>query len=59
MIQGFLLGGMSLSSSLLLSLLLGATDVDGVLELEKYDLIYVLKPGKSWLNLTSKFYYYA
>ena len=36
MIQGFLLGGMSPSSSLLLSLLLGATDVDGVLQLEKY-----------------------
>ena len=55
---GFLLGGMSLSSSLLLSLLLGAIDVDGVLKLKKYiynklyDLTSILKPGKSWLNLT-------
>ena len=58
LIQDFLLGGMSLSSSLLLSLLLRATDVDGVLELKKYDLISILNPGKSWLNLTSRFYYY-
>ena len=52
LIQGLLLGGnrMSLSSSLLLSLLLGATDVDGMLEFEKYDLISILKLGKSWLN---------
>ena len=57
LIQGFLPGGISFSSSLLLSLLLGATDVDGVLGLEKYDLISILKPGKSWLNLTSRFYY--
>ena len=55
LIQGFLLGGMSVSSSLLLSMLLGATDADGLLELEKYDLISLLKPGKSWLNLASRF----
>ena len=54
-----LTGKMSLSSSLLLSLLLGATDVDGVLELEKYDIpVSILKPRKSRLNLTSRFNYY-
>ena len=56
-----LLTGRNISlSSVLLSLLLVATDhdVDDVLELENYDLISILKPGKSWLNLTSRFYYY-
>ena len=43
-----LLAGRNVSlSSLLLSLLLEATDVDGLLELEKYDLTSILL-SKAW-----------